>query len=325
LQNFNKGNDHMKAFTVGLSLLLLVFSAVGSVHAQDSTPSQPAPLSYKTGFPRFAHDPLAFTQGLVWHDGWLYESTGIPNAQNGAILSSLRRVDPLTGEVAQQFDLTRENLAAAGKLEAAEAACTFQPDNPFMHGELFAEGLALVGKRLIQLTWQAECAVVYDLDTFEIIEFINYNRTSGTDEGWGLCYDGQQLYMSDGSATLYVRDPQTLALIAQLTITHDGQAIPANLLPNELECVGGSIYANLLQTQYILQIDKASGVVTGVIDGISVIQQLTNEELNAVRERSGDGGLNGIAYLPERGTFLLTGKMYPYVFESSLILAPTAP
>src|SRR5262245_25262375 len=116
-----RGNDHMKAFTVGLSLLLLVFSAVESVHAQDSAPSQPA-----TSVPRFAHDPLAFTEGLVWHNGWLYESTGIPNAQRGAILSSLRRVDPLTGEVTQQFDLTRENLAAAGQLEAAEAACTFQ-------------------------------------------------------------------------------------------------------------------------------------------------------------------------------------------------------
>jgi glutaminyl-peptide cyclotransferase len=318
----------MKTFTVGLSLLLLVLSAVGSMRAQDNAPSQPDQPSYETrlsDIPRFAHDPLAFTQGLLWHEGWLYESTGIPTTQNGPILSSLRRVDPLTGEVAQQFDLTRENLAAAGQLEAAEAACTFQPDNPLMPGELFAEGLALVDNHLIQLTWQAECAVMYDLDTFEIIEFINYDRTSETDEGWGLCYDGQQLYMSDGSAALYVRDPQTLALIDQLTITLDGKAIPAALRPNELECVGGSIYANLWQTQYILQIDKASGVVTGVIDGIRVIQQLTNEELNAVRERSGDGGLNGIAYLPERDTFLLTGKMYPYVFEISLNPAPTAP
>jgi glutaminyl-peptide cyclotransferase len=318
----------MKTFTVGLSLLLLVLSVVGSVRAQDTAPSQPNQPSYETrlsDLPRFPHDPLAFTQGLVWHEGWLYESTGIPNAQDGAILSSLRRVDPLTGEVAQQFDLTRENLAAAGQLEAAEAACTFQPDNPLMHGELFAEGLALVGNRLIQLTWQAECAVVYDLNTFEIVEFINYGRTSATDEGWGLCYDGQQLYMSDGSAALYVRDPQTLALIDQLTITLDGEAIPADLRPNELECVGGSIYTNLWQTQYILQIDKASSAVTRVIDGISVIQQLTDEEFNAVRERGGDGGLNGIAYLPEQDTFLLTGKMYPYVFEISLIMAPTGP
>jgi glutamine cyclotransferase len=318
----------MKTFTVGLSLLLLVLSVVGSVRAQDTAPSQPNQPSYETrlsDLPRFPHDPLAWTQGLVWHEGWLYESTGIPDGHDGAILSSLRRVDPLTGEVAQQFDLTRENLAAAGQLEAAEAACTFQPDNPLMHGELFAEGLALVGNRLIQLTWQAECAVVYDLNTFEIVEFINYGRTSATDEGWGLCYDGQQLYMSDGSAALYVRDPKTLALIDQLTITLDGEAIPADLRPNELECVGGSIYTNLWQTQYILQIDKASGAVTRVIDSISVIQQLTDEEFNAVRERGGDGGLNGIAYLPERDTFLLTGKMYPYVFEISLILAPTGP
>ena len=311
----------MKTFTVGLSLLLLVWAAVGSVRAQDSVPSQPDQPSYET----FAHDPLAFTQGLVLHEGWLYESTGIPNVQGGAILSSLRRVDPLTGEVAQQFDLTRENLAAAGQLEAAEAACTFQPNNPLTYGELFAEGLALVDNRLIQLTWQAECAVVYDLDTFEIIEFINYDRTSGTDEGWGLCYDGQQLYMSDGSATLYVRDPQTLALINQLTITLNGEAIPAEMRPNELECVGESIYANLWQTQYILQIDKASGVVTNLINGISVIQQLTEEEFNGVLERGSDGGLNGIAYLPELDTFLLTGKMYPYVFTGSLTPAPTAP
>jgi glutamine cyclotransferase len=122
-----------------------VFSAVGSVHAQDSAPSQPVQPSYKTGFPRFAHDPLAFTQGLVWHDGWLYESTGIPNVQGGAILSSLRRVDPLTGEVAQQFDLTRENLAAAGQLEAAEAACTFQPDNPLYARRIVCRGAGLGG------------------------------------------------------------------------------------------------------------------------------------------------------------------------------------
>ena len=131
--------------------------------------------------------------------------------------------------------------------------------------------------------------------------------------------------MSDGSATLYVRDPQTLALINQLTITLNGEAIPAEMRPNELECVGESIYANLWQTQYILQIDKASGVVTNLINGISVIQQLTEEEFNGVLERGGDGGLNGIAYLPELDTFLLTGKMYPYVFTGSLTPAPTAP
>jgi hypothetical protein len=94
---------------VGLSLLLLVFSVVRSVCAQDTAPSQPNQPSYETrvsDLPRFPHDPLAFTQGLIWHEGWLYESTGIPSAQDGAILSSLRRVDPLTGEVAQQFDLT---------------------------------------------------------------------------------------------------------------------------------------------------------------------------------------------------------------------------
>jgi glutamine cyclotransferase len=131
--------------------------------------------------------------------------------------------------------------------------------------------------------------------------------------------------MSDGSATLYVRDPQTLALINQLTITLNGEAILADLRPNELECVGESIYANRWQTQYILKIDKASGAVTNVIDGISVIQQLTEKEFNAVLERGGGGGLNGIAYLPERDTLLLTGKMYPYVFEVSVIPAPTAP
>jgi glutamine cyclotransferase len=211
------------------------------------------------------HDTEAYTQGLVWSEGMLYESAG----QYGR--STLRQVDPKTGKVLRSVKVPPQ---------------------------YFAEGLARAGDRLIQLTWNEGTALLYDLATFERRGELPYGG-----EGWGLCTDGPRLIMSDGSDRLSFRDPASFATTGGVNVSVDGR--PAMRL-NELECVGGTVYANVWQSDEILRIDPATGRVTAVIDASGL---LTPEE--AARAEV----LNGIAYKPETKTFLITGKNWPKMFE----------
>ena len=218
----------------------------------------------------YPHDSSAFTQGLLWHGGALYESTGLWGK------SSLRRVDLQTG-------------APDILLPLAD--------------EYFAEGLERVGERLIQLTWQAGQAFVYDLASFELLDTIAYDG-----EGWGLCFDGRHLFMSDGSAYLSIRDAADFALVFRGAVTLNGQIIPPQLL-NELECVGEHIYANAWNTDYIFRIDKWTGAIDALIDASAL---LTDAERAALQR---DSVLNGIAWNPESETFYITGKNWEKLFE----------
>lgn len=213
----------------------------------------------------YPHDPTAFTQGLLWHQGRLYESTG----QYGS--STLRRVKLETGEVEQQVELP--------------------PDR-------FGEGLERVGDRLIQLTWREQVASIYALDTLELIEELRY-----AGQGWGLCFDRVDLVRSDGSSALTFHDAGSLAPLRRREVTLAGRPV-FNL--NELECVDGQVYANVLQTDFIVRIDPATGSVTARVDASS---------LRAAVMESGAGVLNGIAYRRETATFLVTGKNWPKLFE----------
>jgi len=135
----------------------------------------------------YPHDPTSFTQGLLWHDGGLYESTG----QYGQ--SKLRRLEFPSGRVLKEVKLSQE---------------------------LFGEGLALVNNRLIQLTWQSQRGFVYDLDTFKVEREFSYST-----EGWGLTYDGKNLILSDGSSDLFYFDPQTFKTIRKLAVRMNGQPV----------------------------------------------------------------------------------------------------
>jgi glutaminyl-peptide cyclotransferase len=212
----------------------------------------------------FPHDQAAFTQGLLLHDGKFIESTGLNER------SSLRRVVMATGEVEQQVDLA---------------------------GELFGEGVALVGDQLIQLTWQNNIALVYDLD-FNSRGMFRYEG-----EGWGLCYDGSRLVMSDGTSRLSFRDPETFQRIGEVSVERAGEPV-SNL--NELECVGGLVYANVWQTDTIVRIDSASGEVLTTIDATGLLTADQAAEADV---------LNGIAFDSATGHFFLTGKFWPKVFE----------
>ncbi|MDZ4765849.1 MAG: glutaminyl-peptide cyclotransferase [Chloroflexota bacterium] len=296
-------------------IILILLVCIGGVSAQEATPDPAQPPTQAVELlvpqmPGYPHDATAYTQGLLLHEGQLYESAG----QYGE--SSLRRVEITTGEVLQRFDLTRANLEAAGWLDDVEAACTLTLVDPANanSGEIFAEGLALVDDRLIQLSWKEECALVYDRATFEIVDVIRYDDTPDmVDEGWGLCYDGDVLYMSDGSATLTVRDAQTFARLNTIPVIYNGE--PLNNL-NELECVGDVIYANVYRTPFIVRIDKAAGVVNGII---SVTNMLTRAE------QVGIDVLNGIAHIPDTDRFLITGKYWSRLFEVRFVTVTQQP
>jgi glutaminyl-peptide cyclotransferase len=162
----------------------------------------------------------------------------------------------------------------------------------------FGEGLALQESRLVQLTWWENLAFVWTIDGFRPVGQFSYKG-----EAWGLCYDGEHFLMSDGTDTLTVRDPATFDVIDRIRVTLQGN--PVTRL-NELECVGNSVYANVYFTDTIVRIEKKTGNVTAVIDASGL---LTPEE------RLGADVLNGIAHDPEKDSFLITGKLWPRLFE----------
>jgi len=214
---------------------------------------------------RYPHDHTAFTQGLEWFRGHIYESTGLHGQ------SSVRRVVMKTGEV--------------------------EARTPAPSG-VFGEGLTRVNLQLIQLTWRDRHAVVWDLITLQPVGRLNYEG-----EGWGLCFDGQRLVMSDGSNTLSFRNAKDFSLLGTVEVTWNKAPVDAL---NELECVDGLVYANVWQKDLIVRIDPQTGAVTGWVDARGLL---------APSEREGADVLNGIAYLPESGHFALTGKHWPYLFE----------
>lgn len=213
------------------------------------------------------HDVEAFTQGLLWWQGKLYESTG----RRGA--SELRRLDPASGEVEQRAAI------------------------PVF---FFGEGLARVGDQLHMLTWHAERSFVFDLESFRRLGTHAYRG-----EGWGLCHDGGRFVMSDGSSRLTFRDSETFSRTGEVTVTLAGAELAAL---NELECVGDSIYANVFQRDFIVRIDAATGRVVQRIDASGLLDPAAAARADV---------LNGIAHDPQSGRFYITGKLWPFIFETT--------
>lgn len=226
---------------------------------------------------RLPHARDAFTQGLLWHAGKIYESTG----QYGR--STIRRVDLVTGDV---------------ELRTA------------LDDAIFAEGLARVGDRFVQLSWQNGKAYVWRETESGFSREAEHDYAG---EGWGLCHDGDRLVMSDGSATLTFRHARNFAPMGDVLVTHEGRSL-RNL--NELECVvedgQAIVYANVWQRDTIVRIDPATGRVVATVDASGLLRG---------PERYGTDVLNGIAWLPESETFLITGKLWPAAFEVRFVPA----
>ena len=174
----------------------------------------------------FNHDIHAFTQGLIFHNGFLYESTG----QRGQ--SSIRKVNPKNGEIIKKIEVP---------------------------AEYFAEGLTLYKNKLFQLTWISNICFIYDFQTFKKVGSFDY-----TGEGWGITNDENNLIMSDGTNMLRFIDPLTYKVTKSIPVVDDNGSPIFNL--NELEFVNGEIWANIWQTNRIVRIDAKSGIVNEFID-----------------------------------------------------------
>ena len=256
----------MVSLAVACAMAVGVVAACGNDNGETSEPPMeaPAPVESVEQVRSYPHDSTAFTQGLVWRGGRLYESTG----RYGQ--SSLRLVELETGNVLQRVPLGQQ---------------------------YFAEGLAAVGDSLYQLTWKEGVAFIWDPATLRQIAQVSYNG-----EGWGLTSDGRRLIVSDGSSYLTFVDPVTFQVDTTLRVTDAGR--PVDQL-NELEWVKGEVWANVWHTQRIARIDPQTGRVKGWLDFTPLIPTLSDPE--AV--------LNGIAYDPEADRLLVTGKLWPRLYE----------
>jgi glutamine cyclotransferase len=169
--------------------------------------------------------------------------------------------------------------------------------------EIFGEGIAVWGDRIIQLTWQHRKGFVYDRETFTLLREFSYPT-----EGWGITHDGTRLIMSDGSATLFVWDPETLQEIGRIEVRDDKGPV---VRLNELEYIRGLIYANVWQTDRIAIIRPDDGRIVGWIDLSGL---LAPEDRHARVDV-----LNGIAYDAEGDRLFVTGKYWPKLFQIRVI------
>ena len=210
-----------------------------------------------------------FTQGLEMMDGRLMLSSGLYGKSR-------------VGEV----DL------ASGQLKNAVSL----PD------DFFAEGITATPVGIWLLSWQEGEARLLERESLEIVRSVRYDG-----EGWGICFDGDTLFMSDGTFWLSRRDPVTFELLGHVMVSHEGGPI---WMINELEWANGFIYANVWQSDNILKIEPATGEVLEVIDLGSLREHLKG----AVDPEDQDAVLNGIAHI-EGSRFYVTGKRWPYLFE----------
>jgi glutamine cyclotransferase len=196
----------------------------------------PPPSGHSDGYQIihvYPHDSKAFTQGLIYVDGHLYESTGLLGR------SSLRLVDLSTGQVLQKHDLP---------------------------SEYFGEGLTDWGSNLIQLSWTTHKGFVYDRFSFSLLRTFAYDG-----EGWGLTHDDTQLIMSDGTSYLRFLDPKSFRMTRRIHVQDDAGHAVENL--NELEYIHGEIYANIWQTDEIIRISPRTGKILGRIDLSGIIDE----------------------------------------------------
>lgn len=237
---------------------------------------EPPTLSY-TVVNATPHDTSSYTEGLFIHDGRLYESSGAPEDEPRT-RSIFGIVNPVTGKIDIKGELDRKTY--------------------------FGEGISILKGKLYQLTWTNKIGFIYDSKTFKRIgEFSIPGK-----EGWGMTNDGTNLILSDGSSNLTWLDPVTFKTV-RIAGVSDNNGPVGNL--NELEYVDGKIYANIYETTKVVQIDAASGKVTGKLD----FTQLDRQEKDKYPRAQ---VMNGIAYDSVKKVLLITGKFWPQIYQVRL-------
>ncbi len=278
-------------FSILFTVVLLSAGCSGTNNTNNNngvnSPTRPAntnqakkqvPVSSYEIVKTYPHDSKAFTQGLVYRDGFLYESTGEYEE------STLRKVNLETGKILQKYDL---------------------PD------EVFAEGIAVMGDKLYQISWREHTAWVYNLSDFKLLRELRY-----TGEGWGLTNDATNLFMTDGTHVIRVLNPETFETVRTMVV-NDENGRPLMKL-NEVEFIKGEIWANRWHSEeigkpnHIARIDPATGELKGWIDlsGISPADQNGEDK--------SENTLNGIAYDEAGDRIFVTGKNWKNLYEIKL-------
>ncbi len=257
-----------------LSPALALAAALLAWAALPLAPARAAELLAWELVAEYPHDPRAYTQGLVWSGGQLFESTGLVGR------SSLRRVDPASGRVLDARAL------------------------PAPH---FGEGLALVNRTLIQLTWTSGLARAFDRDTLAPTAEYPYQG-----QGWGLAFDGRRLIMSNGTDWLTFRDPRDFSVLGQVRVVEEGRATGQL---NELEWAEGFVLSNVWHEDQVLVADPDSGRVAARLDFAPLRRRLSGyAEV-----------LNGLAWDPQARLLWVTGKLWPRLFAVRIPAWPGLP
>lgn len=221
----------------------------------------------------FPHDTSSYTEGLFYQDGYLYESDG-GRVSEGEGQSSLRKTDLITGKILQKADVDPK---------------------------VFAEGIAMVDNKIIQLTYTEKIGYVYDKSSFKLLSTFTNNVGA---EGWGMCFDGKRLYMDDSTNRLWFLDKDTYRATGYVDVYDDKG--PVNQI-NELEYINGKIYANVYQTDTIIVIDPKTG---------AVLQRVDLNKLYPQDERAPNADvLNGIAWDAAGRRLFITGKKWPHLYQ----------
>jgi len=221
----------------------------------------------------YPHDINAFTEGFLFHQGKLFESTGAPeNLPQTKSLFGI--VDFKNGKIDTKVEIDKSIY--------------------------FGEGISILNNKIYQLTYKNQIAFVYDAKTYKPIGKYSYQNR----EGWGLTNDGKNLIMSDGSNYLTYFD-QNFNVTKTLDVSENGYAVD---YLNELEYINGFIYANIYQSHEIVKIDLSTGNVVGKLDLTSLFQTSKTKDINSLET-------NGIAYDSISDKILVTGKMWPSMYE----------
>ncbi len=263
-----------KWLTVGAAVLVIANSGCANTSAGNEDampPTDPGAATVPTLFPRIIAEIPHDKSAFT--EGLVFDGPMLYESTGKIGSSQLRELDPATGEVIRKADLPPE---------------------------FYGEGLAVVGDRIWQLTWKNGVAIEWDKPSMKPLRQV---RVEG--QGWGLCYDGTRLIRSDGTDRLHFHDPATFTETGSVAVTF--QDDPLHQL-NELECVGGQVWANVFMTDRIVRIDPATGKITAMVDA----KRLVDDSRRARGEV-----LNGIAFAGN-DEYVLTGKYWPTSFRVRL-------
>ena len=288
---------------------LLLFLLAGGLLASCNNPDKPQVQATEDNTPpaidysvvkAYPHDTSAYTEGFLFHDGLLFESTGTMAGEMPDSRRSLfGTVDLNTGRITPKAELDRQKY--------------------------FGEGIVFLKNKIYQLTYTTRIGFIYDANSFKKIGEFTYPNQNH--EGWGMTTDGKYLIMDDGSSDISYLDPDSTTKVSVKIHYDDGDSTEKTLNSfrlvkvlnvtdnngpvtniNELEMIHGFLYVNQWQTNYILKVDTATGKVVGRINLDSVVG-------DAKSKYAGSEWMNGIAYDSATNKVYITGKLWPNIYE----------